>query len=99
MTQQTNLPKNLVIPTPWLVSFLLGGVLHTGMMYQQFQTLRSESEKNSTLVSLIREKQIGGLADLQNIKSEQHTQNARLDGHDQRIVVIERYIIQKDHKR
>ena len=84
-------PKQLVIPTSWLAAFLTGGVLHTGMMYQQFQQMREDQKSNAALVALIRENQINGLAAIATIKSE-------LARQDERIVVIERLIISRGQK-
>lgn len=85
-------PKILSIPTSWLATFLIGGLLHTGMMYQQFQQMRDDQKANASLVALIRENQINGLASIATIKTE-------LDRHDERIVVIERLIISKQDRR
>lgn len=86
------IPKQIVIPTAWLAGFMVGGLLHTGMMYQQFQQLRADQEKNSSLVAVMRENQINGLAAIRTLQSE-------VQRHDERIVVIERLFITKPDRR
>ena len=76
----------MVVSTNLALSVLVGGLINTGVMYQQFQTLREDQVKTTTLITYIRENQIRGLTDLANIQT--FVQN-----HEQRIAVIEKYII------
>ncbi len=85
------MPKQIVMSTAWVSMLFVGGLVNTGMMYQQFQTLKEERSKDAAMLVVIRENQIGGLADVRQIKSE-------LVDHNNRIVVIERYIYSKDRK-
>lgn len=91
----SNLPKQLIIPTTWLVTFVAGGLLHTGVMYQQFQQMREDAKANSAMVAMIRENQINGLAAIGTIRSDVATIRSDVMRQDERIVVIERILITK----
>lgn len=87
-----SIPKQLVVSTGWVATFLLGGTLHTGMMYQQFQQLREDQKANAAMVATMRENQINGLAAIATLRSD-------VDRHDERIVIIERLVLSKPDRR
>lgn len=80
------IPKQIVVPTAWLASFIIGGVAHTGMMYQQFQTLREESKERAAILMEVRDSQRDNASAINALRSD-------VDRHDGRIVVIERVLI------
>lgn len=79
----------------WLIAIVVGGLFNTGMTYQQFTEVRKNQEISSTEQKLLaakvtemREKQIGGLQDIQTLKSNVHNL-------DNRVLVIERIFIEQ----
>lgn len=85
------LPQNIVISSKIALSILIAGLVNTGIMYQQFQTLKEETTKNSALTAFIRENQIKGLADLANLK-------VVTENHETRLGTVERFIIDRAKK-
>jgi hypothetical protein len=84
--------------TTWLVGIVAGGLINTGMMYAQFQqVLRAQAESKDELrlqasrLSEFREKQIVGLQDIQVLKGNVQTLDAR-------VLVIERIFIEQPTK-
>lgn len=77
---------HITIPIKWLAAFLTAGLLHTGMMYQQFQTLREDSIKVAAMVIIIRENQVKGLSDISHLVQE-------VNAHDARIGVLEKSVM------
>jgi hypothetical protein len=85
------LPRHMTIPTGWLASIAFSLVLNAGMLYQQFTTMKEGITKSDILIALMRENQIKGLAEIVNLKTD-------VQNHENRIVVIEKYVIQKESK-
>lgn len=81
--------------TPWLAGIIFGGLVNTGVMYQQFQEVRKTQEEvkeelkqQALRLAEFREKQIASLADIQVLKG--NIQNL-----DNRVLVIERIFVEK----
>jgi hypothetical protein len=81
--------------TTWLVGIAAGGLINAGIMYSQFQVVikaqaesKDELKAQASRLGEFREKQIGGLADIQVLKS--NVQNL-----DARVLVIERIFIEQ----
>lgn len=79
----------------WLITILVGGLFSTGMSYRQFQEVLKNQETSSieqkalaAKVTEMREKQIGGLQDIQTLKTN-------VQAIDNRVLVIERIFIEQ----
>jgi hypothetical protein len=75
-------PKSVTLSTTGLIGVCVAILINTGMMYQQFQSMRDEQKSIAATVLMMRENQIGGLADIGHLKR-------LVDGHDIRIGIIE----------
>lgn len=90
---EINVPAEFRISTTVGLSIIIGGLLNTGVMYQQFQQLKADQKTQSVMVSLIRENQINDLANIGNVKNEQFLQSARLERVDKRLLVVEGHLM------
>jgi hypothetical protein len=84
--------------TTWMIGIVAGGLVNTGIMYQQFDQVKKnqadskeEQKAQAAKLSEFREKQITGLADIQVLKG--NVQNL-----DARVLVIERVFIERPAK-
>jgi hypothetical protein len=84
MREKINLP--VAIPV-WSLVTMVGGALFTaGTLYNQMNTLIESNKKSDERITLISEKQIGGLAALNS--AQQVLQN-----HEARLVTVERALL------
>lgn len=79
----------------WLIAIVCGGLFNIGMTYRQFQEVLNNQEISSaeqkrlaSQVTEMREKQIGGLQDIQTLKTN-------VQAIDNRVLVIERIFIEQ----
>lgn len=77
---------HITIPIKWLAAFMTAGLLHTGVMYQQFQTLREDSIKVAAMVIVLRENQVRNMNDVSHIVQE-------VTSHDARLTVLEKSVL------
>ena len=90
-TAYAGLAKHIVIPTAWAVGVLAGLLINAGILYQQFSAMKDGNLKSDVMIALIRENQIKGLSELSNLVTN-------VQNHENRIVVIEKYVINKESK-
>lgn len=97
--RQTQGPErglSLIEKNKWFIGLLVGGLVNTGVMWQQFQEVQKRLEETrvaeittATRLSEFREKQIGGLQDIEVLKST-------VKNLDSRVLVIERVFIERN---
>lgn len=83
------LPTEVRISASVAVSLLAGVLLNAGMTYQQFQQLKDDQKTITTMVTILRESQIGEQVAGANARVEQQSQAGRIDRIDKRLLVIE----------
>ena len=84
-------PNHMMIPTGWLISVVFGLLINGGILFQQFTTMKEGNIRSDIMIALIRENQIKGLAEVANLKVD-------VQNHENRIVVIEKYVLTKEAK-
>lgn len=84
--ESINVP--VAVPIWGLVTFIFGGIYYAGATMNKLNTLLENYGRTEQRVSQIAEKQIGGLAAVQNLQTQ--AQN-----HENRIATLERAVIEK----
>lgn len=84
-----------------LAMLIIGGLVNTGIMYQQFNEVKRNQEVQSVdqkainaRLTEISNKQIGGLNDIANLKTNVQAVGEKVQAIDGRVLVIERTFIE-----
>lgn len=96
--QKPDEKKTFQVDTTIGISLIVGVLFNFGMVYQQMQQVSTTVKENAALLTIVRENQINGLANLSSLKTEQTLQTVKIESLDKRITVIERHIIIMDKK-
>lgn len=76
MRETINVP--IAIPAWSLVTMVAGALFTAGTLYNQMATLIEASKKSDERVTMIREKQINGLAAIDNLQRQEQNHEARI---------------------
>lgn len=98
MSEDFKFPTELRISTSIGISIVIGGLLNSGMMYQQFQQLKDDIKVNANQISMVRENQINELAANGQIKAEVSMQAGRIDRIDKRLLTVESNLMTRGGK-
>lgn len=85
----------IAIPAWGAVVMIAGALFTSGTLYQQMGTLIENSKRNDAQVSIIREKQIGGLAAVSALEKKSETSDQRMTNVEQRMTSVERAIFER----
>ena len=89
----------IAIPAWGAVVMIAGALFTSGTLYQQMGTLIENSQRNDAQVSIIREKQIGGLAAINSLEKKADSVDARMSNVEQRMSNAERLIFEQKRAR
>lgn len=82
LTQTLKVPKNVVIPAPWLIGMVVVGLINAGVVWREFQDLKEWQKTSATTIAEIKERQISNIAAVQNL-------NVTASNHEGRITRLE----------